>query len=307
MDVYFNELSTDASFVKLAANKEDAKDILYTFIKTCISYMLAIGVEKKSVMRLYDNITPLTAQLLSTNHKVKELLIELYKEDRISYIEKSKFQLFINDSFAKVWDIKYTFEGVQVFGIGKAKEDETYVMSFETEFKEGVYDWSHSQYQIQKVSQDGTITFDFERNVASPMHVFQKYKIWENCKSKLIKPENGLLPNSRFSDVVPIAYNFKSWYDFYKNHQILDRTQRLKMAKILAVINGWEDIGKKRDNQWTSRDTYKAGKYYLQVDTKHDAFEVYKGSDNHLGELMFNSNKIKTKKSDSSRYIRFVK
>jgi hypothetical protein len=83
---------------------------------------------------------------------------------------------------------------------------------------------------------------------------------------------------------------------------VIDRTQCLKIAEIIAVVNGWECLGLKQDNQWTYRHTFKAKNYYLQVDTEKGAFEVYNGSSNHLGEIPFNGNTVENPKSN--RFIR---
>lgn len=307
VDVYFNELSTDSSFINLPDSKNEAKDLLLGFIKTSLSYILAVGIDQNPVMLTHNSLPIFTSIQLYKTGFIKDLLLELRQENRISEIEKQKFQLFVNDSFSKEWEGEYRYNGKEVFGIGKTKEEDSFVISFTTNFNDNSYDWSHSQYLIEKTSQSGTITFDFERNIASPKHVFQKYNIWKSCKFKLNRPAQGLMPNIGMTAVIPTAFDCNGWEDFYEKYSNgrIDRSQCLKIAKILATVNGWDDIGKKKDNQWTTRDTYNAKNYYLQVDTGHAAYEVYKVGEKHIGEIRFNTNNVDTEKAKgNNRFIR---
>lgn len=303
-DAFYNELSIDSSFVNLPTTKQAAKELLFQFVNSCISYILAKGIDQNTVMQVHEKVGLFTSLKISNTNAVSELLLELYNEDRISEIEKMKFQLFVNESFSKSWDGEYLYNTRKVFGIGKAKEEASYVISFGTSFLTGNFDWTHSQYRIQKVWPNGSRTFDFERNIASPKHVLNKFDIWKTCRFKLKKPTQKLLPNLIMSSVVPIAFDCSNWSDFYQKYATnrINRNQCMKVAKVLARVNGWEDIGKRQDNRNTSRDTYNSKNYYLQVDTQHAAFEVYKIGEAHIGEIKFNqSNLFYDKKKDKAK------
>lgn len=300
VDVYFNELSIDSSFINLPSSKTEAKELLLGFIKTSLSYILAVGIDKNPVMLIHNSLPLFTSIQLYNTGFIKDLLLELYQENRISEIEKQKFQLFVNDSFSKEWEGEYRYNGQEVFGIGKAKEEDTYVISFSTNIIGSSYDWSHSQYLIEKTSQSGTITFDFERNIASPKHTFQKYKIWKKCRFKITTPAKNLLPNSTYSNVVAMAYDFDDWNAFYGNIQKISKTTIKEVSKIVATINGWNET---QECPMQMRLLFEGKNYYLATDTQHGTFEVYQGKDSHKGEIFFNDSTINTRKQDRNRGI----
>ncbi len=141
------------------------------------------------------------------------------------------------------------------------------------------------------------------KNISGLSHIFIDHKIWKDCEFKHQKPKiEYLLPKTKQSNYIPQAFNCSDWDDFYDKYRTrrIDRTQCLKIAKVVAIINGWKYLGMKQDNQSTKRHTFKAKNYYLQVDTETGAFEVYKNHDNHLGEIPFNTNELKNPKTDRS-------
>ncbi|WP_289054312.1 hypothetical protein [Carboxylicivirga marina] len=299
-DVYYNELSADSSFVNLPSTQNDAKNILYHFIKSCIAYILAKGVDQNPVMLIHKRVGLFTSLNLHNTETVSDILLELYNEGSISQIEMQKFQLFINDSFSKSWDGEYQFNKKEVFGIGKAKEDGSYVISFATSFITGGSDWSRSQYKITKIPSKGNNGIKFERNIASPKHVFQKYKIWKGCKFKLTTPSMELLPNRFYLETIAQAYDFENWPVFYDVIQKTSKTVIKEVSKIVAAVNGWKES---RECPHQYRLLFKGKNYYLATDTQHGTFEVYKGPDEHQGEIYFNDDKINSQKQDNRRAI----
>ena len=299
-DVFFNELSIDNTFVNLPSTKDDAKKVFCHFVKSCISYILSKGVDKNLVMQIHDSIGLFSSLILYDTYEIKELLLELYNEDLITEIEKLKFQMFVNDSFSKSWSGDYQFNNREVFGIGKAKEEGSYVISFKTNFISGSSDWSHSQYRISKMNDNGTIEFDFERNIATPKHVFQKYKIWKKCKFKNSRPTSELIPNIGLSEVIVLAYSFTTWTSFYDEINQMSKTTIKEISKIIAAVNGWNESSECPKQK---RLLFKCKGYYLATDTQHATFEVYSSKGEHEGEIYFNSNKINIKKKDTKRGI----
>jgi len=303
--VYLNELSIDESFSELPADKNGAKEVLLEFVKSCLTYIISVGYEEDVVMSIHANHYHLIFEKLNFGYGPGRLLKELVIEGAIEEDAVKRFQMFIGDAFVPSWEPEYIYENRQVYGLGEAHLKETYTFSFNTKLKHKDSNWNFSDIEINVEPAEGQMQVALARNITTSSHVIEEHNCWKDCSYKNVKTSNEcLFPLYRLSEIIINGYGFEGWNDFYADHQNIDRTQRLEIAKVYATINGWEYLGKKQDNQWTFRDTYQAQKYYLQVDTEQDAFEVYKGLNNHIGEIKFNSNGINKAKANNTRFIR---
>jgi len=307
-DLIFNELSIDFSYSNAPSSEQDAFDILKKFVECCLAYALALGAVV--FVREYGNTSGDTANLSTTNLWHQENIYKLLKnpktQAKFTDDEILRFKQMIAELSIRYVDPEYTYKTKEVFGIGKAIVEESYLISLFTHDE-----WRSNQItNVQKV----TLMLDFSsslcpviNNISTLSHVFSDHEVWKSCEYKHLKPKlNYLLPHYERSKLIPQAFGYSGWTDFYTNYRngLIDRTQGLKVTKVLAAVNGWKDIGKKQDNEWNQRDTYKTKEYYLQVDTEQLAFEVYNGATNHVGELKYDSETINTKKADSRRFIR---
>lgn len=304
-DLIFNELSIDFSFSNAPRSELEALEVLKRFVDNCLGLSLASGTTV--FVREYTNASGARVNLSTTHfwqtNNVFALLKKLREQDRLKDLEITRFkQMLAEISFVDV-DPEYTYKAKEVFGMGKAIEKESFVVSFLTHD-----DWENKQVtNIQKGSMTpeySTTTCPDVKNISTLSHTFIEHSIWESCEYKHIKPkEDYFLPNRNQSEYIPQAFNCSDWSDFYTKYrtQVIDRTQCLKVAQIVAVVNGWVDLGMKQDNQGTPRRTFKARNHFLQVDTEKGAFEVYNGPRNHLGEIAFNSNELRNQ--DSTRFI----
>lgn len=307
-DLIFNELSIDFSYSNAPSSEQDAIDIIRKFVECCLAYSFALGAS--AFVREYGNTLGDSANLSMTYLWDQDNIYNLLKNHRDQFNltddEILRFKQMGAELAILEVDPEYRYNTKEVFGIGKAIEEETYLISLLTHD-----DWRSNQItNIQKV----TLMPDFSsflcpdiNNISTLSHVFSEHEVWKSCEYQHVKPkENYLLPNYNRSVLIPRAFGYTDWTDFYINYRNgrIDRTQGLKVTKVFAAVNGWEYIGKKQDNQRNPRDTYEAKGYYLQVDTEQLAFEVYNGATNHIGELKYDSETINTKKADSRRFIR---
>ncbi|RLD62696.1 MAG: hypothetical protein DRI84_10585 [Bacteroidetes bacterium] len=305
-DIIFNEMSIDFSYSNAPGSEQDALEVLKKFIDNCLAYSLASGT--KVFVREYGNMSGDSVNLSTTNFwqhdNIYALLKELGEQGELKDEEITRFKQMMAEISNVDVDPEYTYNAKEVFGLGKAFEEESYVVSLLTHD-----DWENKQVtNVQKV----TVTPVYAispcaaiDNISTLSHVFVEHSIWNSCEYKHIKPKDDyFLPKTKQSEYIPQAFKCSGWDDFYTKYRTneIDRTQCLKIAKIVAVVNGWNYLGMKQDNQWTNRHTFKARIHYLQVDTETGAFEVYNSPNNHLGEMPFNTNQIKN--PDSSRFIR---
>lgn len=305
-DIIFNELSIDFSFSNAPSSEQKALEILKKFIDNCLAYSLAAGT--KIFVREYGNISGDSVNLSTTNFwqhdNIYALLSKLGEQEELKSEEILRFkQMLAEISFVDV-DPEYKYKTKEVYGIGKAIEEESYIVSLNTH-----NDWNSKDItNVQKTTVTpvySTSTCPAVNNISTLSHVFIDHSIWNSCEYKHKKPkEDYFLPKIQQSVYIPQAINCTNWDDFYTKYRtnVIDRTQCIKVAQIVAVVNGWDDLGMKQDNQWTRRLTFNAKNHYLQVDTETGAFEVYNSPSNHLGEIPFNTNKLEH--PDSSRFIR---
>ncbi|QZE13071.1 hypothetical protein K4L44_10770 [Halosquirtibacter laminarini] len=259
---------------------------------------MAKGVDEDIQVIVHEQFPLLTSFGLSDHYTVKEALLELYEEEKISETEKEKFQMLLGDSFSTSWNGTHIFQDREVFGIGKAKEEQGYVVSFNTHFKESDYDWSHSQYRIQRTHPNEA--YDFERNIASSKHVFLKYQIWKQNSTKSKPKHSNLLPNKASSDHIPEAYGFSNWKGFYSKIQSVNKSTIKQISKIVAIVNGWKES---KDCPGQPRLLFQSKKLYLATDTQHATFEVYFGKRDHRGEIFYHEDIINEDKRDPQRGI----
>nr|WP_319401756.1 hypothetical protein [uncultured Carboxylicivirga sp.] len=306
-DIIFNELSIDFSFSNAPSSEQKALEILKKFVDNCLAYSLAAGT--KIFVREYGNISGDSVNLSTTNfwqhNNIYALLSKLGEQDELKSEEILRFkQMLAEISFVDV-DPEYKYKTKEVYGIGKAIESESYIVSLSTHS-----DWNSKDItNVQKTTVTpvySTSTCPAVNNISTLSHVFIDHSIWNSCEYKHNKPKKDyLLPNFNQSEYIPKAYGYLGWSDF-KNEMIrtLDITKVKKMAEIMAIINGYVALGAVLDNQNKRRDTYNSKNYYLQVETQHNAFEVYNGVTNHIGELELGLKAINEDKADNQRFIR---
>ena len=303
--VYLNELSIDETFSEIPTDKESAKKLLLKFVETCLTFIISIGYDEDIVMSIHAQHYALIFEKLNFGYAPGRLLKELVIDGKLGEDAVKRFQMFIGDAFVPSWEPEYSFENHQVYGLGEARSKETFSFSFNTKFKHKKSNWDQLEIELNVEPAEGQTQITSVRNITTPFHVIRGHNCWKDCSYKNVKASDEyLFPLSKIAEIIINAYGFERWNDFYADHQNIDRTQRLEIAKVYATVNGWEYLGKKQGNQEVFRDTYKAKRYFLQVDTEQDAFEVYKGTDNHIGEIKFNSNSINRTKADSKRFIR---
>jgi hypothetical protein len=305
-DIIFNELSIDFSFSNAPSSEQKALEVLKKFVDNCLAYSLASGTT--IFVREYASATGTSVNLSTTefwqSKNIYILLKKLREQSRLKDEEITRFkQMLAEISFVDV-DPEYTYKTKEVFGIGKAIEKESYIVSLLTHD-----DWDSKEItNVQKVTVTPVYAISIcpaAKNISTLSHVFIEHSIWDSCEYKHKKPkEDYFLPNRIQSEYIPQAFNCSDWSNFYTKYrtQVIDRTQCLKIAQIVAIVNGWDDLGIKLDNQGTHRHTFKAKNHYLQVDTETGAFEVYNSPSNHLGEIALNSNELRNQ--DSTRFIR---
>ncbi len=301
--IYFNELSLDPRISSVPETDEEIKQLLVQFIKTSLSYFVSIGSEDFSILS-NEEFGVILSSSMNGNVPIVKLINDI-DEEVISYDEKSRFKTFVSESFKSNWQPEYILDETQAFGLGEASLQSSYSISFGTVRNSINKDWADSTVELKKHSASAPSSIVSVKNLSAISHVFTTYEVWRNCKFKHKYPkEDYFLPNAKSSKYIIEAFNCVGWDDFYTKYRtnVIDRTQCLKIAQIVANINGWDDFGTKQDNQWTQRRTFKAKNHYLQIDTEKGAFEVYRNHNKHLGEILFNANKLEH--PDSNRFIR---
>jgi|GEM_PF-4512507 len=295
-DLYFNELSVDFSVSKQPKDKEEAKKLLLKFVKTCFSYILSCG--KGADVCLLKNDMPFYSIRLTENTSINELINELEEEGAINHEESGRFKAFITESFEKEWNPEYLFDKQLAVGLGEAHRLGCFSISLILQRLYVDDNWNHSQFTLTKISADCDDEIVFVKHLAVTEHVFDKYKVWEKCSFINKKPQTVLLPNKNTTASILDIYNIEDWDAFYKSVQKLPKSQIRKIGKLVAILNGWDECKVKG-----GRPTYNSKNYYIAIDTQHATFEVYEGTNNHLGEITFADDIIDTSKKKKTRKI----
>jgi len=297
--VYFNELSVDPSFSKLADNLSEAKECLLSFVNVCNGYILAKGVLEDLSLATYNNLY-FGGICLIPDYSISRLLKELYVDKLIESEEKQRFQLFVNDSFITNWEPEFQYRGKNIYGLGEAHLKDVFALSFNTLFFDGLGTWNDSSYQLEKISAIGSDENVNVKNISTLEHIFVHHSIWKQCKFVNRHPNLRLLPNKNLSDLIPKAFIYDCFNDYYSKQQQVLITVKKTIGNITAVVNGWER-STKCPNQ--NRPLFEAKNYFLAIDTENSTFEVYSGPDEHEGEIYFNDDNLISKKKDSTRSI----
>jgi len=299
-DIYFNELSINFEFSKLPENIIEAKKLLLDFIQTSLTYILSVGIGEEIYLLIHDKIGTLGKIQLFENKTIANLLIELETEEKITNSEKLRFLSFIAETFTEEWEPEFRYSNIIVYGMGEAFIQNSYSLSFATKFKANQNDWKQTEYQLTKIT---TINKDenvFVKNFSFSKDILEKFKIWEFCKFRNKRPNIMLLPNKILSHLVIESLGYKDWVDFYSQKNEIAIPQKKKIANIISFVNGWQPSN---ICPASKRPTYEAANYFLTVDTENITFEVYKGRDEHLGEIFLNDDIININKKDSTRGV----
>lgn len=290
-DLFFNELSIDSTYYTRPTSREEAKQLVIKFVRTCLSYILSCGLGSEVYMNTHKDCGLFLRIMIMDSYNIGEILSELEQEGILSYEEFNRFKSFVGESFTDEWNPEYWYESSQCYGLGEAYEKNTFAISFNN--------WEEKKYRIIKreaLSADREIHV---RNISTSEHVIKDHKVWQDCSFiNKVKNEN-ILPMYMFSKYIFQALGYSSISEFYSN--LAGRVSEIKLiGKIIARLNGWQEyIGCENH----SRIRFESNGYYLAIDTQHAAFEVYSGSNNHLGEILFYKENINRTRANRGRTI----
>jgi hypothetical protein len=149
-DLIFNEISIDFNFSDAPESEQEALRILKKFIVNCLAYSLACGA--RVFVREYGNTSGSSVNLSKTSlwqsKNIYSLLKTLGQKDELNDDEILYFKQMMSElSFVEV-EPEYRYKEKEVFGIGKAIENESYVISLNTHD-----DWNLKEIEnVQKVT-----------------------------------------------------------------------------------------------------------------------------------------------------------
>lgn len=298
--VFFNELSIDPNFSILPKSKENAKELIIQFIDSCLGYILAKGIDCETTMEVHESFFELQSQIFIDGYSIGRLISELRVDGVLEEEAYLRFTRFVGDSYNSPIERDYYFDETVVYGLGEAHKNNSFALSIGTTLKDGKELWTGTSYKITKVILNGDDEEVEVDNISTPNHIFFQHEIWKTCNHANSKPSQRLLPNKSLSEIVLYGTQYKSFSKYYNSQQEIDITFKKKIGKIIAIVNGWKESN---DCPSQNRPLFKTKNYYLAIDTENSTFEVYNGTQNHIGEIYFNDDTINKSKADSQRGI----
>lgn len=297
--IYFNELSVDTSVSLLPTDIDGAKSSLLSFINVCFGYILSKGVGEDLALSIHNDLIFGNIQLCN-EYSVGRILNELVDDGLIESDEKNRFQSFVGESFTPNWEPEFQFNNKIACGLGEAYIKNSYALSFNTLFVDNTGSWNDFFYSIVKIPATGSEKSVKVQNISNLKHIFCQLEIWKYCHFINDNPSKTLLPNKNLCNLIPQGYGMNSFDEFYSKQQSIDITIKKNIGSISAIVNGW-----KKSTQCPSqyRLVFSAKNYFLTIDTENSTFEVYRGRDEHQGEIYFNNDIINTSKKDLNRGV----
>jgi len=297
--VYFNELSIDGSYSVLPNDLASAKSSLVKFINICLGYILAKGVGHDLALSVTNNLS-FGKIPLHNDYSINRILNELVDDGIIEWDEKKRFQSFTGESFTSNWEPEFQFDNIVVYGLGEAYLKNSYALSFDTKFINKPGGWHDFFYVLLKIPANGPEVSIKAHNISTLSHIFHQLEIWKHCNFKNESPNNAFLPNKYLCNLIPQCYGMKSFHEYYSNQQRIDITVKKNIGTISAIVNGWLNCSPCPSQH---RLVFSAKNYYLTIDTENSTFEVYKGKNDHQGEIYFNDDKVNSSKKNPKRGV----